>query len=97
VWLRLSTGRIVCVDALLRSSGIVHETNGRVAHAREDIFEDMQERHDALTAEGLTVLHNSPRRLSRHGAAVVAELERCHVRLDGRGLPLGITVLARAA
>jgi hypothetical protein len=41
VWLRLSSGLVVCVDALIESSATVHETNGRRAHAREDLFEDM--------------------------------------------------------
>lgn len=97
VWLRLSSGRIVCVDALLEASAVIHETNGRVAHAREDLFEDMQERHDALTAEGFTVLHNSPRRLRAQGREVIAEVERCHARHRGRGLPPGVRVLAMAA
>ncbi len=96
VWLRLSSGRVVCVDALFRSSAVVHETNGRSAHVREDRFEDMQERHDALTAEGFTVLHNSPRRLRLRGREVVAEVERCHVRFDSRGLPPGVVEVAMA-
>jgi hypothetical protein len=97
VWLRLSTGRVVCVDALIESSALVHETNGRVAHAREDLFVDMQERHDALTAEGLTVLHNPPVRLRRQGAQVLEQVERCHLRAAGRGLPPGVIRLASAA
>jgi hypothetical protein len=97
VWLRLSSGLVVCVDALIESSAVIHETNGRVAHAREDLFEDMQERHDTLTAEGFTVLHNSPRRLRVRGREVIAEVERCHVRHQGRGLPLDVRILAMAA
>jgi hypothetical protein len=92
-WVRLPGGRIVCVDALFRSSAVVHETNGRRAHAREDLFEDMQERHDALTAAGFVVLHNSPRRLREHPREVVAQVERCHARYDGRGLPEGVELL----
>jgi hypothetical protein len=97
VWLRLACGRVVCVDALIRSSGVVHETNGRTAHAREDLFEDLQERHDALTASGLTALHNSPRRLREHGRVVITQVEKCHLMYDGRGLPPGVTVLPIAA
>jgi hypothetical protein len=93
VWLRLACGRVVCVDALIRSSTLVHETNGRAAHAREDLFEDMQERHDALTASGLIVLHNSPRRLREHPREVVAQVERCHAMYAGRGMPRAVTVL----
>lgn len=96
-WLRLSTRRVVCVDALFTSSAVIHETNGRLAHGREDLFDDMQERHDALTAEGFTVLHNTPRRLRLRGRDVVVELERCHARNDGRGLPAGVERLAMAA
>jgi hypothetical protein len=97
VRLRLSSGRVVCVDALIESSAVIHETNGLVAHAREDLFEDMQERHDALTAEGFTVLHNSPCRLRARGRDVIGEVERCHARHAGRGLPVGVTRLATAA
>jgi hypothetical protein len=94
--LRLQTRRLVCVDALFRSSAVIHETNGRVAHAREDLFEDMQERHDALVAAGFVVLHNSPRRIRARGRDVLVELERAHARYDGRGLPDGVEVLVRA-
>jgi hypothetical protein len=91
--LRLPTGHIVVVDALFESSGVVHEVNGRVAHARQDLFDAMQERHDALTAAGLVVLHNAPSRLRQHPRQVVAEVEQCHLRNDGRGLPPGVVLL----
>lgn len=97
VWLRLPGGRVVCADALFHSSAVIHETNGRRAHAREDLFEDMQERHDALTAAGFVVLHNSPRRLREHAREVVAQVERCHLKYEGRGLPEGVEVLPIAA
>jgi response regulator RpfG family c-di-GMP phosphodiesterase len=57
----------------------------------------MQERHDVLTAAGFTVLHNSPRRLMRAPREVVAEVERCHVRYDGRGLPDGVSFVESPA
>jgi very-short-patch-repair endonuclease len=97
VWLRLPDGRRLCVDALIPSSAVVHETNGRSGHAREDLFEDMQERHDALTASGFTVLHNSPRRIQRRGREVIAQVERCHQLYAGRGLPAGVEILPMAA
>jgi hypothetical protein len=97
VWLRLPDGRRLCVDALIRSSAVVHETNGRTAHQREDLFEDMQERHDALTANGFTVLHNSPRRLRLRGREAIVQVERCHSLYQGRGLPPGVEILAMAA
>jgi very-short-patch-repair endonuclease len=87
----------VCVDALIPSSAVVHETNGRQAHAREDLFEDMQERHDALTASGFTVLHNSPRRIRARPREVLAQVERCHQLYDPRGLPRGVQRIASAA
>lgn len=96
VWLRLATGRVVCVDALIVASAVVHETNGRTAHAREDLFEDMQERHDALTASGFVVLHNTPNRIRRRGREVIAQVERCHLLYDGRGLPPGVQRIASA-
>ncbi len=97
VWLRLPGGRVVCVDALWRSSAVIHETNGRRVHAREDLFEDMQERHDELTAAGFAVLHNAPRWIWEHPREVIAQVERCHAMNHGRGLPEGVEVLPIAA
>jgi len=97
ILLRLPCGRLISPDALFLSSGLVHETNGRRAHARADLFEDMQERHDAMTAAGLTVLHNSPRRLRTSPREVLGEIERCHQRLAGRGLPEGVTIVGPEA
>lgn len=94
VWITRPIGRIMCVDALIRSSAVIHETNGKGAHKREDLFEDMQERHDALIAAGFTVLHNPRRRLLTRGREVIAQVERCHLMYDGRGLPPGVKILA---
>jgi hypothetical protein len=96
VLLRLACGRLISPDALFLSSAVIHETNGRRPHARADLFEDMQERHDVLTAAGFTVLHNSPSRLLRLPREVLSEVERCHVREAGRGLPPGVTIVANA-
>lgn len=82
---------------LFVESAVVHETNGRVAHNRQDLFEDMQARHDALTASGFVVLHNSPRRVRLHSREVISEVERCHLRHLGRGLPPGVEILRSAA
>ena len=95
--LELPGGRRISPDALFPDAGLIHETNGRRAHARDDLFEDMQERHDVMTAAGLTVLHNSPRRLYRAGPQVLAEVEQCYRRLAGSGLPPGVEVLRMAA
>jgi hypothetical protein len=97
VRLRLSSGRELCVDALIASSAVIHETNGRTAHAREDLFEDMQERGDALTAEGFAVLNNAPSRIRLRGREVIAEFERCHLRNAGRGLPPGVRILPQSS
>jgi len=95
--LRLPSGRVVSPDALALDAGLVHETNGASAHRRDDLFESMQERHDAMTEAGLTVLHNSPRRIFRCGREVIAQVERCYVRNAGRGLPAGIELMRIAA
>jgi hypothetical protein len=47
------------------------------------------ERHDAMTAAGMIVLHNPPSRLLRQPREALSEIERCHQRNDGRGLPAG--------
>jgi hypothetical protein len=94
--LRLPTGRLVSPDALAVDAGLVHETNGRAAHARVDLFEDMQERHDAMTESGLVVLHNPPRRIRRQGRAVIAQFEHVYLRHAGRGLPDGVRMVGSA-
>jgi hypothetical protein len=91
--LRLPTGRIVIPDALALDAALVHETNGRGPHEREDLFDGMQDRHDAMTEGGLTALHSSPRRLRVAGGAAIAQFERVYLRLRGRGLPPGVTLL----
>jgi hypothetical protein len=91
--LRMPDGRRVSPDALAPDAPVIHETNGRVAHEREDLFEDMQERHDYLTAIGFTVLHNPPRRIARNGRCVISEFERCYQRLAGTGWPDGVVLL----
>jgi hypothetical protein len=93
-WLDLGDGQgPVCVDALWVEAAMVHETNGRRYHAWGNAFEDMQARHDRMTAAGLIVLHNSPARIRRKGPLVVAELERTHARYAGQGLPPGVRLL----
>jgi len=95
--LRLPDGRLVSPDALAPGAGLVHETNGAVAHRRADLFDDMQERHDAMTVAGLTVLHNTPMRLGAQPRLALAQVERCYLRLAGRGLPPGVTIVRSAA
>ena len=91
--LRLPGGEIIVPDALAVDAGLVHETNGRRAHARLDLFEDMQQRHELMTGAGLTALHSSPQRLRRNGREVLRAFERCYARLTGRGLPPGVELL----
>jgi hypothetical protein len=96
VWnclLRLPSGQLVSPDALFEDAGLVHEVNGRKYHAGEDVFEDMQRRHDAMVVGGLTLLHNSPRRVARESHVVLAEIEACYQREAGRGLPPGVEIL----
>jgi hypothetical protein len=91
--LRLPSGRHVHPDALFVQAALVHETNGREVHAGFEDFQDMQRRHDEMTAAGLTILHNAPRRLRDDGPSVLAEVEQCYARLDGRGLPVGVSLV----
>jgi hypothetical protein len=95
--LELPDGRRVSPDALFPGTPLVHEVNGRAFHGEEDTFESMQARHDAMTAAGLTVLHNSPRRIRRDGSAVLAEVVSCYRRLAGQDLPSGVRVLRSCA
>ena len=92
--LLLPSGRIIVPDALAPDAPLIHETNGRRPHEREDLFESMQERHDAATTAGLTALHNSPRRIRNRGQTVIAEFVTCYRSLAGRGLPPGVVLLA---
>lgn len=92
--LELPDGRRVSPDALISEAALVHETNGRKPHFEdEDEFDSMQERHDAMTVAGLTVLHNSPRLIAREGPRVLADLEHCYLRDAGRGLPPGVQII----
>jgi len=90
---RLPTGLLVSPDALTPDAPVIHETNGRRAHEREDLFQDMQLRHENLTGFGFTVFHTPPRRLTLHGAEVVRAVERAYQRLAGSGLPAGCVLL----
>lgn len=91
--LLMPDGRRISPDALAPDAPLIHETNGRVAHEREDLFEDMQIRHDYFTTWGFTALHNTPRRIYRDGRSVISEFERCYVRLAGTGWPEGVVLL----
>jgi hypothetical protein len=93
--LELPGGELISPDALFEEAGLVHETNGRAFHAEEDQFEDMQARHDIMTAAGLTVLHNSPRRIREEPTRVMDEVATCFRRLAGSGLPPGVRVVRR--
>jgi hypothetical protein len=91
--LELPDGRLISPDALWADVGLVHETNGRGPHAREDRFEGMQERHDAMTAAGLIVLHNSPRQIQTEGSRAIGQVEDCYRMNEDRGLPAGVTIV----
>jgi hypothetical protein len=96
--LRLPSGRKISPDLLIEEAALVHETNGRRPHFdEEDAFDSMQERHDAMTVAGLTVLHNSPRLIHIDGQRVLAEMETCYLRNRGKGLPPGVEILRRHA
>jgi hypothetical protein len=95
--LLLPDGRKISPDALWVDSGLVHEVNGRRYHwgerAGEDAFDSMQRRSDALVTAGLTVLHNSPKRIRTDGSAVIREVITCAKREAGKGLPPGVVIL----
>ena len=95
--LMMPDGRVISPDALAPDAPLIHETNGKLAHERADLFEDMQARHDYLTSVGFTVLHNPPRRIYSSGREVIAEFVRCHRRLAGTGWPAGVRLIERAA
>jgi hypothetical protein len=91
--LRLPTGEHISPDALALDAGLVHETNGRKAHARSDLFEDTMVRHTLMTTAGLVVVHNSGTRVIRRGRDVIAQFERCHDLHAQRGMPAGIEIV----
>jgi hypothetical protein len=95
--LELPSGLRISPDALFLDAGLVHETNGRGPHAADDRFDDMQARHGAMTAAGLTVLHNSPRQIRTERRRVIADLEACYAKAKGRGLPAGVLLLRNVA
>ena len=85
--LQLPGGMKVSPDSLFYDAAVIHETNGRGPHGDEDAFESMQVRHDALTAAGFVVLHNSPRSLRLEPDRVMRQLLACVQRHAARGLP----------
>jgi len=91
--LQLPNGARIRPDAIAPDAPLIHETNGVVAHRRQDLFEDMQRRHDALTTAGFTVLHNTPRRIRDQAQKVIQEFEQCYRRLAGSGWPAGVVLL----
>jgi hypothetical protein len=96
--LQLPSGRRISPDLLLEEAALVHETNGRRPHFEGEYeFDSMQERHDAMTTGGLTVLHNSPRLIRTDGPRVLEEIETCYLRDRGKGLPPGVVILRRTA
>lgn len=93
-WVDLGDGLPpVCLDALWTDAGLVHETNGKRYHAWDLTFEDMQARHDRLTAAGLVVLHNVPTRIRRAGRDVLRDVERTYALYRGRGLPANVRLI----
>jgi hypothetical protein len=98
--LRLPGGELISPDALWAEAGLVHEVNGRRYHAdddgKRDLFDEMQRRHDLLTAAGLVVLHNAPARLRTNGGGAIAQVESCYLRGLGRGLPAGVEIVRAA-
>ncbi len=94
--IELPSGQRVSPDALFPDAGLVHETNGREHHAADDRFDDMQARHGAMTAAGLTVLHSSPRQIRSQARRVLAELETTYRQYAGRGMPEGVRILSGA-
>jgi hypothetical protein len=95
--LELPNGRRVSPDLLFADAGLVVEVNGRNVHAATDLFDDMQERHDAMTAAGLVVLHCSPYQLRTEPARIVAQIEECYLRRRSLGLPAGVLLLRSTA
>jgi hypothetical protein len=93
-WVDVGDGKPpVCLDALWEDAAVVHETNGKRYHAWDLTFEDMQARHDRLTAAGLVVLHNTPTRIRRSGPDVLRDIERTYALYRGRGLPASVRLI----
>lgn len=91
--LLLPTRQIICPDALAPDAPLIHETNGRKSHERQDLFEDLQQRHELMTVTGFIAFHSTPRRLQLHGAEVIRAFERRYVREAGKGWPAGVMLL----
>jgi hypothetical protein len=93
----LPNGVKISPDALWVSAGLVHEVNSRRYHswelAGEDAFEDMHRRSAVMVAAGLTVMGNTPRRITVEGAHVIDEVATTYQRENGKGLPPGVKIL----
>lgn len=93
-WLDLGDGGYpVCVDALIKEAGMVHEVNGRRHHAWDKSFENMHARHERLGASGLIVVPSTPLRIRRSGDAVLSNVERTYLHYAGRGMPANVRLI----
>jgi very-short-patch-repair endonuclease len=73
------------VDAWWRDAGVAAEVDSRAYHTSVAEQEQDARRHDRLIANGVLLLHFSPRRIKADGRGVVTDVASAVVQ--GRGRP----------
>lgn len=89
--LLLGDRRIGSPDGYLPGTGVGWQVDSRRHHSGDDDFDATLATHDGYAAYGLTMLHVTPRRLRRLGAAWV-ELLVAAALAQGAGEPAGLVV-----
>jgi hypothetical protein len=93
-WLDLGDdGLAVCADGLWKDAGMLHEVNGKVAHAWGLQYESTSAREERVTTADVIYTQSTPLRLLREGPTIRRNLEVTYLRNAGRGMPPGVTLI----
>jgi hypothetical protein len=93
-WLDLGDGGAeICTDVLIKEAAMVHEVNGKKAHAWGEQFENTHVKIERLSAAGLVPTQATALRWRRHGAAVLANVERVYLQNKGRAWPENVKLI----
>jgi hypothetical protein len=76
-------------DVWWRDAGVAGEVDSREWHLSPALWARTMARHDKMTAQGILVMHFTPRRIRSDGAKVIAEL-RSAIESGRRRPPLEI-------
>lgn len=79
-------------DLYWRDAGVAGEVDSREWHLSPELWARTMERHAKMSAQGIIVVHYTPRRIRTDGARVLAEL-RSAIEAGRRGPALAVRVI----